>query len=532
MPNIQCLTNNSFWRVKKESMASTQRDSKILFFFPLVLIGVIISIDIVRGPDWFISYSENAYIMLVQGLRTYYNNSLILKAIAIPLTAIVCPFMIWIISSIRGVDNVTYDLLSNPEVYLGVMRYLLILFVFFSIVISGRLAWRYTGSLWIALFFQAMPFCFGLYGYLLGLTLTVDLIHLGVGLLLGAILIPFALTNENISKGYVRVLCVSALCGFGTACKITFFPATITALLLVPTLRNKGFFLLAFSIVFWGLQLPFVNLHDLLQSWVPANTVFSQENKVFVNYFNMLWLNFTNMVSNHSGFYFLYLYFYVLAAFLFRFLLALLAKTFSFEKLRVALILNTGLISAIIFVSLRPADWYFIPMVGIFGLALCEAVIGLATDINKFFQFSLRSCQKALVLLTAFFLVVLISYKAVISDIVVFKMISNNRIISYQKLELLEKDYSQAGVILFQGANHPYSALFHSLLSYGGGIEKDQLQRIIPDRFYHMFDHDFINFYNAKGEKFNLNELRARHKELLFLGSAFLLEKKYLALLI
>jgi hypothetical protein len=165
-------------------------------------------------------------------------------------------------------------------------------------------------------------------------------------------------------------------------------------------------------------------------------------------------------------------------------------------------------------------------MVGILGLALCEAVIGLSTDINKCFQFSFRSCQKALVLSTALFLVVLISYKALISDIVVFNAISNNRIVSYQKLELLEKDYSQAGVILVQGGNHPYSALFHSLGSYGGGIEKDQLQRIIPDRFYHMFDSDFINVYNAKGEKFNFTELRARHKQLLFLGSAFLLEKK------
>lgn len=153
-------------------------------------------------------------------------------------------------------EQLTFQLLDDPEWYLAVVSTVLLLVVGALAVWAGVSIYRTTRDVGAALVAQWVPLVFVPVLVSMPRVMPEPLLF-GVALLFGAALVKYCWSSE--SRESMRDAGVfGMLCGLGVAVKLTFVPAVIVPLIVLERWREHARFMKFFAIAFFVATLPWV----------------------------------------------------------------------------------------------------------------------------------------------------------------------------------------------------------------------------------------------------------------------------------
>ncbi|MCF8379059.1 MAG: hypothetical protein K9H49_05740 [Bacteroidales bacterium] len=273
--------------------------SKEIFVFviPIILL-IVLCYNVNESKQATLSTVDPEYIHLISSIKMA-NGHFYLQSIENPATSLYLFGAITVKLSflITGKEKtLTDDFILDPEKYIFSLRYALILFTFFSLIIAGMLIYKYSGKLVAVFFLQLAPFVST------SLLLSASLIcpeNLLIPITIWYISLLFLLTGKFTTE--VRLIVMFALVvSLGLATKLTFFPLFLPPLFLFSKNKYRFYYLaLSFGLILL-FAFPVVLQYDRFFNWVNGLIFHSghygsgDSNIIDVNIF---WNNFRKIIS-------------------------------------------------------------------------------------------------------------------------------------------------------------------------------------------------------------------------------------------
>jgi hypothetical protein len=167
-----------------------------------------------------------------------------------------------------GGDNLVEDVLSRPEHYLRLMNIVLILLYSMTLFAVGLQGYRVSGSLIVALIFQASPFLFlTIFDSLTRVhpeTLLISLCNIVI-----IILVDHVYPGSE-SKSVNKALRLGLAVGIGIVTKITFAPVFLLCIFFLSTWRSRVLFLFSAALSGFMFLLPAIGSLKRMALWIVA----------------------------------------------------------------------------------------------------------------------------------------------------------------------------------------------------------------------------------------------------------------------
>jgi len=236
----------------------------VIFVLPIMFLMIAILIHFNSGK-FFLSSVDPEYFHLFNGLNLSVFN-LGVDYIAHPGTTIQVTYAIsaHIVDLTQPGSDIISNAMNNPEQYIHGANILLNILTGITIFALGYYVYKYTGSIFLALLLQLMPF--GNYHILLMSGRLIPEAVIIAPLLLLALLVVLFLYDQNRDENRNKYLIGFAIIGgLGVAGKVLFFPFLIIPLFLFQSSKDKLKYLLYTFISIMIFAFPmFVNFN---KSW-------------------------------------------------------------------------------------------------------------------------------------------------------------------------------------------------------------------------------------------------------------------------
>ena len=269
----------------------------LLLILPLVLVVTSVFLNRARGPYWLGGNLDPEYVYLLNAA-----NLAGLKGVGhidhpgtpVQVLGAVTIRVLYFFNFSATVDMQT-DVMQRPEYYLNAINRVLIALEAIMLFLLGLATFRFSGSLWPALWLQSAPF-FSITVLQFGLTrVTPEPFLFFSSLAMVTLLIVFLhksnetekLTRPNTPSGgsvenpppRTRLLnflstqpliffLFALVTGFGIANKITFLPTAIIPLVIIPKIKNKIYYLVGVGIGFVVFTLPIIRMYPRFFGWI------------------------------------------------------------------------------------------------------------------------------------------------------------------------------------------------------------------------------------------------------------------------
>ncbi len=246
----------------------------ILLLLPLLLALTGFYLYSVNGP-YYLRNIDPEYCYLYNGLCMARLNFIIthLDHPGTPLQVMVA-IITRVTHLFNGKDPFVKDVLSNPEYYLKVINYTIIVLSSIVLYSSGLLIFLRTGKIFLSIFIQLSPFIsepqLTIVERVIPESLFVPVIQLLI-----TFLVIFYYTNEQSRIFRYKELILGIICGLSVAVKFTFIPLIIIPVFALSNYKNILKFLLYTVIAFFIFAFPVLfNLNYLFQ-WLKDLFVYS-----------------------------------------------------------------------------------------------------------------------------------------------------------------------------------------------------------------------------------------------------------------
>ena len=234
---------------------------------PVSLIFIEFLLSYARGPFWLLtnvdpSYAYLFYMLdLIKNAKTmgFQHPGITMQLLGVIIVKIVYFFR-------HSSTSIEMDVLGHSELYLNAISHFLIFFVGFILFITGKMIYKITQNLGMALLIQFIPFIF-----MKGLSvisyvcpeplLIVTFLLFSVGIIVIA-------NNKDENKTDFYIYLLAFIAGFGLATKLLFLPFIFLPLFIMK--RGKSIFIYFLIIVFCFLMwtIPIISQYKLMLVWL------------------------------------------------------------------------------------------------------------------------------------------------------------------------------------------------------------------------------------------------------------------------
>ena len=243
--------------------------TKTLLFLVIPILTLVYSVVLrkAEGPFYLNTLYDPVYVYLVSSL----NIAQLVSPVHVdhPGTPVqvIGAIVIRLVHLFRSSSgNISEDVLSNPEMYLGIFHLVLVLINCIVLYIFAQIIYKSTNNFPAAILLQLSPFVSFTVSYEL-LVITAETLLIPVCLLLFAFSMKYISDDKYYnSKNFIYIF--SALCGLGLASKLTFIPVIIIPLILLKNFKSKVLFLLFTFLFFFIFFLPAISNFNYILNWV------------------------------------------------------------------------------------------------------------------------------------------------------------------------------------------------------------------------------------------------------------------------
>lgn len=196
------------------------------------------------------------------------------------------------------------DVLANPDMYLRVANLVSIMLIVVIMFLTGYLALRITGNIWLALIVQFTPFA-------------TDILYGDIGRIPTEIFVPIPLAfltvmllkylDRNDEKTPIKdILLFAAVSTFALSLKLTLGPLLIIPFFVIRPLKNKIYYVLAVLIMFLLFAWPVTLQLKYFYNWIKSIVLYSgqygqgEKNVLVVEQF---WPNIINLYRANKLFF-------------------------------------------------------------------------------------------------------------------------------------------------------------------------------------------------------------------------------------
>ncbi|OGW97021.1 MAG: hypothetical protein A2Z81_06505 [Omnitrophica WOR_2 bacterium GWA2_45_18] len=266
----------------------------ILLMIPLIIGGIAFKLKQATGPYWLGPNSDPSYIYLLNSL--YIADHKTPKYIdhpGLPLQ-ILGAGVIKAFSFHRDSPAMVRAVLTDPEHYLNVVSYVLVILYLVTLGLVGFYALKKTNNIVFALFVQIPSFLYLTLDAYQGsdvlpiiANVNAETLLITVGNLYGiGVLKLYSEARGEALRGSVQILggvFLGILGGLGLATKFTFFPMLLVPFLLLKGVKAKGAFILSSVLTFFSALLPALPHWSRMFHWLKIvatdTAIYAKESK-------------------------------------------------------------------------------------------------------------------------------------------------------------------------------------------------------------------------------------------------------------
>lgn len=239
-------------------MKLSLKSNLLLLFIPCCIL--ILNILFLKDAAlFFMSWPDPTYSYLINGLNLASGN------LEIGLTGhpgtpvqVFTAIIIRLVFLFRESSSVTDDVMNNPELYLAVCAYVLILLLCTACFWSAKVIFKKTGNMNIALLSEmAIPLSFASITFMRNL-MTEPFLILSC-MVLSLLCVLLLIETPSLKQWRKYILHFSALTGFMLAAKFSSFPVLLLPLVLLPGIAVKMKYVFLSAVFFLLFTLPIWN---------------------------------------------------------------------------------------------------------------------------------------------------------------------------------------------------------------------------------------------------------------------------------
>jgi hypothetical protein len=170
------------------------------------------------------------------------------------------------LNDITTTDDLQTSVLKNPDKYSGLLCTCLIILNFLILIFSGLLVYHYSKNIWLTLIIQLTPFYSGIWIEHISTKMSPEQLLAIAGILFPVLIIRYFYNPDSSMKR--TIILFSIVTGFGVATKINFLPLALIPLIIIPSFRNKMYFIFGSIISFVIFTLPIINQYGTFYHWI------------------------------------------------------------------------------------------------------------------------------------------------------------------------------------------------------------------------------------------------------------------------
>ena len=405
-------------------------------------------------------------------------------------------------------SDISGDVLSDPESYLGYIQFALVLFNCLILYLSAQIIYKATRNLPAALLIQLSPFLSYTVSYELSVVSAENFL-ISVIMLFIAYLIKYNSDSEP-ENGSNYILIFSLICGLGLATKITFFPLLLIPLILLKGITKKIRFAFFTLISFLIFILPGIKNISYFITWVKSlfiyDELYGKGNPDIINP-SAFFVNIKEIFTDEIVFTVIYIIILFTLVSVY-FLKQREVKITSGRWYRLLLSVFVSMTLQVVIVSKHYSGHYMVPalMLSATGLYICLKL--LSESFPLFITgHKIKYVYAVLIFIFAAYIITGAYYNS--KELVSYRQeaVNTNEFIDKSKVDKI--------LVSSYGSSSKAYALAFSTTWAGSNKEKYMsiINKLHPDNLYFEFWRSDI--FSMSGKE-NLNELIRNHDKILF----------------
>ena len=233
---------------------------------PFAIIWLVICLKRVKGPFYMMGDPDYAYLLNALNILTGQAPA----HVEHPGTSLqmLGAFILWISHRLFGVMDVTSDVLTRPEFYLGIFHMVLLGLLSLSLYFVGFVAFLFTRRWWVATLLQLTP--------LFSPTLIVQYLRVYPETLLlvfvyGLFIVFLCVFKYGFYEyEYRMAVFLAVVTGCGLAAKITFIPVVLIPLFLLPRWTSRIVYIIGSIVGFVIFTIPIIHHYTYILEWLQS----------------------------------------------------------------------------------------------------------------------------------------------------------------------------------------------------------------------------------------------------------------------
>jgi hypothetical protein len=366
--------------------------------------------------------------------------------------------------------EMTQDVLRNPERYIAAINSVLLLFCGICILIAGCVTLEVTGSLFAALLIEVTPFVSGT--TLTGLTLArPEPFMIGVAMLVGAVaVLSLRWKVEKHPRWFA--IAFGLLVGIGIAAKVDFAPVALVPLIILPSWKNRLWFMFATGGAFLFAIIPILSpplVREMIAFMINLATHtgrYGSGQAGFIEPSSYVSAA-TKLVRDDALFFIIMAIGVVVLALKSRF------QALGTAKRRILIAVTAAQLLQLLMVAKHPHSRYLIPGLALVGLNLVLLVDAFTPKMPAAFRY-----VPAVVIGLAIAGVHFWTGRTLLTEA------ENDRRFQFAAYEAVNKQFPNVPVVTYYTASSPYYALAFGE-EWGGNLFGADLQRLYPKQFFY-----------------------------------------------
>ncbi len=376
--------------------------------------------------------------------------------------------------------EMTHDVLRDPERYIAAINSVLMGFCGICILIAGCVTLEVTGSLFAALLIEVTPFVSGT--TLTGLTLArPEPFMTGVAMLVAAAAV---LTLRWKVERHPRWFAIAfgLLIGIGIAGKVDFAPVAMVPLIILPSWKNRLWFMLATGAAFLVAIIPILSpplMREMIAFMINLATHTGRYGSGQTGFIDpSSYVSAAIKLVRDDG-----LFFIVMAVGILVLALKSRFQSLAGAKRRILIAVTAAQLLQLLMVAKHPSSRYLIPALALVGLNLVLLVDAFAAKMPAASRYA-----------PAVVISLMIAGAHVWTGRNLLREAENDRRFQFAAYEAVNKQFPNVPVVTYYTASSPYYALAFGE-EYGGNLYGADLQKLYPNQFfYNPWTGEFSNF--------------------------------------